>query len=62
MPHTLRPANLTIFAGSAWLLTAPLAMAGPATTPPPAAEAGPISQDAAPQLPPPAAVWSLVQP
>jgi hypothetical protein len=55
MPLHLRPASLTLFAGSAWLLTATLAQAGPATAPPPAAEASQASPDAAPQLPPPAA-------
>jgi hypothetical protein len=53
MPLHLRPANLTICAGSAWLLSATLALAGPATAPQRAGDASPVSPDAAPQLPPP---------
>jgi hypothetical protein len=47
----LRSASLTVFAGSAWIMSATFALAGPATAPQATAEATPVSPDTAPRLP-----------
>jgi len=52
MPHHLRSAVLTALAGSAWVLSATLAHAGPVSEPQTAVDVE-IPQDAAPQLPAP---------